>query len=122
MAVLEYPNALVTLRSCSKDACNTGGRAIKIAGTKGTIKFSPVERFDGKSVEINLTLAEDRGLFPKGSHTLCFPPQRDRYEVQLTELAQVIRGETTSTYSYEHDYLVHEVTLAASNYINWRRN
>ncbi|MBQ7177379.1 MAG: Gfo/Idh/MocA family oxidoreductase [Victivallales bacterium] len=122
MAVLEYPQALVTLRSCSKDACNTGGRAINIAGTKGTIKFSPLERFDGKSVEIKLTLAEDSGLFPKGSHTLCFPPQRDRYEGQLMELAQVIRCEATSTYSFEHDYLVHEVTLAASNYINWRRN
>ncbi len=122
MAVLEYHQALVTLRSCSKDECNTGGRAIKIAGTKGTIKFSPVERFDGKSVEISLTLAEDRGLFPKGSHTLCFPPQRDRYEAQLKELAQVTRGEATPTYSYEHDYLVHEVTLAASNYIDWRRN
>ncbi|MBO4491581.1 MAG: Gfo/Idh/MocA family oxidoreductase [Lentisphaeria bacterium] len=117
MAVLEYPHALVTLRSCSRDACNTGGRSVRIAGTKGTIEFSPVERFDGKSVEIELTLPEDRGLFPKGTHTLRFPPQRDRYEVQLQELMQVIRGEARSSYSYEHDYLVHEVTLAASGYI-----
>ena len=122
MTVLEYPHALVTLRSCSKDACNTGGRAMKIAGTKGTIKFSPVERFDGRSVEIELTLSEDRGLFPKGVHTLRFPPQRDRYEVQLTELMQVIRGEAVPTYSYDHDYLVHEITLAAANYIPWRKN
>ena len=122
MTVLEYPHALVTLRSCSKDACNTGGRAMKIAGTSGTIKFSPVERFDGRSVEIELTLSEDRGLFPKGVHTLRFPPQRDRYEVQLTELMQVIRGEAQPSYSYEHDYLVHEITLAAANYITWRKN
>lgn len=121
MAVLEYPHALVTLHSCSKDACNTTGRAVKIAGTKGTIKFSPVERFDGKSVEIELTLSEDRGLFPKGSHTIRFPAQRDRYEVQLMELAQVIRGEAAPSYSYEHDLLVHEVTLAASDYMDWRK-
>lgn len=120
MTVLEYPHALVTLRACSKDACNTGGRAMKIAGTKGTIKFSPIERFDGKSVEIELTMHEESGLFPKGNHTLRFLPQRDRYEVQLAELAQVIRGEAKPSYSYEHDYLVHEVTLAASNYIKWR--
>ena len=117
MAVLEYPHALVTLRSCSKDACNTGGRSVRVAGTMGTIKFSPVERFDGKSVEIELTMREDNGLFPKGTHTLRFPPQRDRYEVQLQELMQVIRGEAKPSYSYEHDLLVHEVTLAAAGYI-----
>ena len=122
MTVLEYPHALVTLRSCSKDACNTGGRTMRIGGTKGTIRFSPVERFDGKSVEIELTLPEDRGTFPKGVHTLRFPPQRDRYEVQLAELMQVIRGEAKPSYSYEHDYLVHEITLAAANYITWRKN
>jgi len=121
MAVLEYPHALATLSSCSKDACTTNGRTMKIAGTKGTIKFNPFERFDGRSVEIELTMSEDSGLFPKGIHTLRFPPQRDRYEIQLTELAQVIRGEAKSTYSYEHDYLVHEVTLAASKYITWRK-
>ena len=118
MAVLEYPHALVTLRSCSKEIPR---RMMKIAGTKGTIRFSPLERFDGKSVEITLTLSEDRGLFPKGTHTLCFPPQSDRYDAQLEELARVIRGEAQSTWSYEHDYLVHEVTLAAAAYISWRK-
>jgi len=95
---------------------------MRIAGTKGTIKFCPVERFDGKSVEIELSLPEDHEQFPKGVHTLRFPPQRDRYEAQLAELMQVIRGTAQSTYSYEHDYLVHEITLAAANYITWRKN
>ena len=120
MAVLEYPHALVTLRACSKDADSTPGRSMKIAGSKGTIKFSPLERFDGKPVEIALTLREDSGSFPAGEHTLRFPPQRDRYEEQLRELAEVIRGRKKASYSYEHDDLVHEVTLAAANYISWR--
>ena len=120
LAVLEYPHALVTLRSCSKDVKNTGGRAMRIEGTNGSIKFSPVERFDGKGVEIHLQLKQDAGDFPAGTHTLVFPPQRDRYEVQLLELARAIREKTVCSYSCEHDYLVHEVTLAASNYIQWR--
>ena len=120
MAVLEYPNALVTLRSCSKEGAQQN-RSMKIAGTKGTITFAPLERFDGIGVELHLTLAEQSGSFPKGNHTLRFPPQRDRYEAQLIELAKVIRGEAQSQYSFEHDYLVHEVTLAASNIIEWRR-
>lgn len=119
MAVFEYPNAFAQIHICSKDAGNTNGRMMKIAGTKGTIKFSPLERFDGKSVEIELTLAEDSGFFPKGVHTLKFPPQLNRYDIQMQELADMIRNNGSSSYSFEHDYTVHEAVLAASGYIKW---
>ena len=58
--------------------------------------------------------------YPAGKHTLRFPPQADRYEAQLLELARIIRGEIANPYTYEHDYLVHEVTLAAAGYNRWR--
>ncbi len=120
MAVLEYPHAIVTLRSCSKDTANTQGRRIRIAGTDGSIVFSPVERFDGRPVEIALSLKKDSGGFPAGEHTLRFQPQTDRYANQLIELAKIIRGEMKNPCTYEHDYLVHEVTLAAAGYTKWR--
>lgn len=120
MAVLEYPHAIVTLRSCSKDIANTDGRRMKIVGTNGSIAFNPLERFDGKPVELSLNLAAAAGEFPAGKHTLRFPPQADRYEAQLLELARIIRGEIQNPYSYEHDCLVHEVTLAAAGYNRWR--
>ena len=120
MSVLEYPHAIVTIRSCSKDRANTFGRRIRIAGTEGSIVFSPVERFDGKPVEISLTLTKDSGGFPAGEHTLRFQAQTDRYANQLIELAKIIRGEMKNPCTYEHDYLVHEVTLAAAGYTKWR--
>ena len=120
MAVLEYPHATVTLRSCSKDIADTDGRRMKIVGANGSIAFNPLERFDGKPVELSLNLAAAAGEFPAGKHTLRFPPQADRYEAQLLELARIIRGEIENPYSYEHDYLVHEVTLAAAGYNRWR--
>ena len=120
LAVLEYPHAIVTLRACSKEVANTGGRCIRIAGSCGTIKFSPVERFDGEAVEVELILNRDSAGYPRGNHTLRFPPQSDRYEVQLAELAGMIRGECKSAWSFEHDYLVHEVTLAAAGYTAWK--
>ena len=120
MAVLEYPHALVSIRSCSKTVGGSPGRAMKIAGTNGTIRFSPLERFDGKGVEIHLKLERDTADYPAGTHTLVFPPQRDRYEEQLLELAEAIREKKLCSYSFEHDCLVHEVTLAAANYIEWR--
>lgn len=120
MAVLEYPHAIATLRSCSRDIANTDGRRMKIVGTNGSIAFNPLERFDGKPVELSLNLAAAAGEFPAGKHTLRFPPQADRYEAQLLELARIIRGEIQNPYSYEHDCLVHEVTLAAAGYNRWR--
>ena len=111
-AVLKYPGALVYLRSCSKDP--TCERSMKIAGTKGSISFRPLERFDNAPMEIEVRLNEKSNGVPRGTHTFRFPMDTDRYRPQLLELADVIRGERKSTYSYEHDYTVHEVVLAAS--------
>ena len=110
----------MTLRACSRIPGNIDKRRIRIAGTGGVIEFSPVERFDGKGVEVALLLTKDANGFPAGTHTLRFPPQADRYEEQLIELAKMIRGEMKNPYSYEHDYLVEEITLAASGYTKWR--
>ena len=119
LAVLEYPHAFAVVKSCSRQKNNTPARTIRIVGTNGTIIFSPIERFDGKPVVIEMDLKEDLG-YPAGKHTISFPVQTDRYTEQLIELAKVIRGEQNPVYSYEHDYLVHEITLAAAGYINWK--
>jgi predicted dehydrogenase len=122
MAVLEYPHTLATISACSKDAGNTTGRSMKIVGTKGTIKFTPLERFDGKSIELELTLNEESGSFPKGVHILKFPPQVNRYSEQMLELVDMIRNKKSSSYTFEHDYIVHEVVLAASGYIKYQEH
>ena len=92
---------------------------MRIVGTKGAIHLVPLERFDGKNLKIELGLNEDTQTFPKGWHTLEFPPQKYRYDVQLQEFAGMIRGKCKPSYSYEHDSLVHEVTLAAAGYTKW---
>ena len=112
LAVLEYPHATVTLRSCSR--CGMPSRRIRVVGTRGRIDLEPLERFDGEPLEVQLRLAEPGGGYPVGSHAVRFPPQTDRYAAQLAEWARMIRGEVELTYSFAHDLLVHEVTLAAS--------
>lgn len=121
LAVLEYPNAYAVVSSCSRQNNNTNSRTIRIVGTQGTIHFNPIEAFAPNRVEIELNLAKNSPGFPAGNHTLRFPVQNDRYTEQLIELAQMIRGERKAVYSYEHDYLVHETTLAAAGYIDWKR-
>lgn len=120
LSVLEYRNAFAVIGACSKVPGSVGTRMLRIIGNKGSISFSPIERFDGISIEMELHLYEGNNVYPAGMHTLKFPPQKDRYADQLLELARVIRKEQGSTYSFEHDYLVHEVTLAASGYTDWK--
>ncbi len=119
IAIMEYPNATATLRACSLEVDGLNRRRMKICGTKGSVDFCPLERFDGKVLEMNLVLKDGNAEYTAGSHTLNFGPIRDRYEDQLLELVQMIRGEIPNPYNYQHDYLVQEVLLAASGYTKW---
>ena len=119
MAVLEYPHAFAVIAACSRTSGNVEARMCRIIGNKGSIEFSPLERFDGGAIEVKLHLREGNDAYPAGMHTLKFPPQRGRYAAQLTELAEIIRGRKQNPDLYEHDALVHEVTLAAAGIIPW---
>ena len=121
LAVLEYKNAFVTLRSCSKVPYDTNSRTMRIIGTKGVIRLCPLENFVSQfsTMDIEIELRDDCGSLPAGKHTLRVPSIRDRYAGQLLELYEMIRNGKKSLYSFEHDLLVHEITLAASGYTKW---
>ena len=84
------------------------------------MEWSPLERFDGKPLQVSLVLLEGNEEYRAGSHTVNVGIRRDRYKDQLFELAKIIRGEMKNPYTYEHDYLTQEVTLAAAGYFEWR--
>ncbi len=119
LAVLEYPQAMVTLRACSKEVMGHSRRSLKICGTNGTIELSPPERFDGQPLQLQLTLLDDIPEYASGTHVVDFGVAKDRYEKQLLEFARIIRGEIKNPYDYQHDELVQEVVLAASGYTRW---
>ena len=121
MAVLEYPHAAVTLRACSREIGGLNNRRFKICGSKGTVEFSPLERFDGEPFKIQVTLLEPNEEYEAGPHTLDFGIIEDRYEDQLLEFAKMINGEIETPYTYEHDYLVQKVVLAAAGYTKWKK-
>jgi predicted dehydrogenase len=119
--VIEYPHATVTIHACDREVDGIANRRFKIAGTKGTIEWRPLERFDGKPLIMNLTLREDNSEYSAGSHTVDLGVKLDRYVDQLNEFAKIIRGEMQNPYTYEHDYLAQEVLLAAAGYRKWRK-
>ena len=118
-AILEYTNATAIVKACSLEIDGIAHRRFKICGTKGTIEFSPLERFDGENFLLNLTLLEANEEYSTGSHVVDFGVINDRYEAHLNEFAQMIRKEIKNPYSYEHDLLVQEILLAASGYTKW---
>lgn len=121
LAVLEYSGAVITIRACSREIEGQNRRSFKLCGTKGTIDFCPLERFDGQPFKIRMTLLEDNEEYTAGTHIIDFGVIRDRYEDQLLELVKMIKGEIENPYTYKHDYLVQEVLLAAAGYTKWEK-
>jgi hypothetical protein len=65
---------------------------------------------------LRLALAQARGSYAKGYQEVTFPPPPGRYDLQLLELAQIIRGEIENPYPLEHELLVQECLLLACGY------
>ncbi len=120
LSVLSYPHATATAHICSKDPDNTFRRRFRLVGTKGSFEVMPMERFDQKDFEARFFFKEDNEFFTAGEHIVNYGITRDRYEVQLNELAGILRGTAKDSYTREHDYIVHKVTLAASGVISWK--
>ena len=119
VAILGYPRALVTIRACSSEVNGSRNRRLKVCGTCGTIEMSPLEHFDGRELQLCLTLTEGNECYSAGTHTVDCGVCADRYEEQLRAFARIIRGEEKNPYSLEHEALVQEVTLAASGILKW---
>ncbi|MEI8246512.1 MAG: Gfo/Idh/MocA family oxidoreductase [Lentisphaerota bacterium] len=121
LTIMEYPCATVTLRACSREVDGLNRRRFKVCGAKGSVELCPLERFDGQPLQMRLTLLDGNEEYAAGTHIVDFGVKLDRYEEQMLELAKIINGEMMNPYTYEHDYLVQEVVLAAAGYTTWRK-
>ena len=120
LTVLEYPHATVTLHACDLEMDGINQRRLKIVGTNGSIDLCPLERFDGKPLQLQLRLKEGNAEYAQGTHVVDFGIQEHRHVGQMLELAKMVRGESSSPDICAHDCLVQEVLLAASGYGPWR--
>ena len=111
LAVLEYPQATATVRTASLEVEGYQRRQLVVCGDKGTIEIRPLE-----PPKLRLALEKPCGSFKQGLQEVALPAMPGRYDDQLIELAQVIRGERPNPYPLEHELLVQEVLLAAGGY------
>ena len=108
-AVLEYPSAIVTVRSVLVEWDGGARRQFVVCGTKGTMDIRPIEH-----PEARLTLAKAHGEYKAGRQMLTFPKGRGRYDGDFEDLVKVIRGEKVHDFPPAHDLAVHETILRAS--------
>lgn len=120
-AVLEYPHATASIRTSIVEVEGFKRRQLVVCGTKGTAEICPLEhpssRYAINPLHVRLTLSEKCGEFPAGTHLVDVGVINGRYTAQLTELAQIIRGEIKNPFPPEHEFLVQESLLAASGCI-----
>jgi predicted dehydrogenase len=109
LAVFEYPKATATIRASVVEVDGESRRQFVICGDEGTLDIRPLE-----PPKLRLALARPRPGFRSGYQEVELPPMPGRYDDQLRELAQIIRGEKEHPYPPEHDLAVQEAVLLAS--------
>ena len=111
-ALLQWPSADVLIRTSAHAPGGLPCRRLRVDGTNGTIDLCPIERFDGQSLKLQMSLARPVGDYAAGCHEIDFGVQTDRYARQLRELAQIVRGEVPNDpTAYDRDLRVHKIHL-----------
>jgi len=111
LAVFEYPRTTVTIRTAALEVEGYQRRQLVVCGDEGTIDIHPLE-----PSKLRLALAKPRDSFKRGYQDVPLPKMPGRYDEQLIEFAQIIRGERANPYPLEHELMVQETLLAASGY------
>jgi len=108
LGVFEYAKCTATIRSALVEVDGQKRRQFVVCGDRGTVEIRPLE-------PPRLLLALDRPAagYQKGYQEVTLPKMPGRYDDQLIELAQIIRGEKESEYPPEHDLAVQEAVLNA---------
>ncbi len=119
LVVFEYPKTTVTIRTASLEVEGYQRRQLVVCGDQGTIDIQPLETFycqPPQPQKLRLALSKARDSFKKGYQEVSFPRVPGRYDDQLIELAQIIRGVRENPYPLEHELLVQECLLTACGY------
>jgi predicted dehydrogenase len=108
LAVLEYPQALVTVKSTALEVEGFARRHLVVCGTEGTFHIQPLD-----NPAARIALKGPRDHYRSGYQDITFGPYA-RYVEDAAEMARIIRSEKEAEYSYDHDLSVQRTVLKAS--------
>lgn len=111
-ALLEYPEAICTVRINSSEINGYGRRHLVVNGEKGSIEIMPLEG----PIRANLSLREDvKSPFAEVRRPLYFQLS-GRYDAMMWEFVAILCGEIENPYSYEHEVALHKAHLIACGF------
>jgi predicted dehydrogenase len=108
LAVLEYPQAVATVRSSVNEVEGGARRHFTLCGSEGTMHIQPLD-----SPAAKLALSGECDGYRRGYQDLTFP-EYVRYVADAADLARIVRHEKAPDWTYAHDLAVQEAVLAAS--------
>jgi len=109
LAVFEYNGITATVRSTLTEIEGKLRRQFVVCGTNGTLEIRPLE-----PPVVHLSLKRPVGIYQTGFQKVEIPESGERYEDQLADFAEMIRGEKKNRYSMSHEFNVHEALLEVS--------
>lgn len=107
LAVLEYPKAIASVKSSAMEVEGFERRHLVVVGTQGTMHIQPLD-----DPQVRLALRRARGPYKAGYQDIALP-KYTRYVDDAADMAQVLRGEKPSDYSFQHDLSVQRTVLKA---------
>jgi predicted dehydrogenase len=110
LAVLEYPDAMATVRSMLAEVGGADRRQFVVCGENGTIEIRPLE-----PARVRLTLEHPAGPYHPGEQAVDLPAVSGRYHAQLKDFFAMIRGRPSSApeFGADHDLDLQDVLLRA---------
>lgn len=111
LAVLTYPKAIASIKSCAMEVEGGERRHLVVCGSEGTLQIQPLD-----NPQVRLALSKPQGEFKKGVQEVKLP-KYNRYVDDAADMARVIRGEKEFEFSYAHDLAVQETLLKACKLI-----
>lgn len=110
LAVLEYRGGLAIVSTAAKMYGSGDHRSFEVIGTNGSFMVQPL----GGHSKMVVAMREACGPYKQGWQTVDLGPQ-PRYIADFVELAKALKTNTPLKYSYDHELLVHETLLRASD-------
>lgn len=107
LCVLRYPRAIATVKSSALEVEGFTRRHFVVCGTGGTFHIQPLD-----APSARLALAQPRGDYKTGYQDIHYP-KYTRYIGDAADMAQIIRGEKESDFTYDHDLAVQRTLLQA---------
>lgn len=122
LVVMEFSRGCTaTLRASIVEVGGFERRNLVICGEKGTLVVQPLElNNDAAGGRVFLNMLEDSEAFKKGFQEISQPPLKDRYEDQLLEFAEIVRGDILNPYPYHHELLVQKCFLDGCSDWLWK--